>query len=218
MVIFMATETQTAPTTAAATQLLFGKYSYGDVVVNDASLAQYVSLKPMRNPHSFARHANKQFAKRHVNVVERLANKLMRGGTGEKLGGKVIRTKGGLQGKKSKTLKVIEEAFDIVAKRTGKNPIQMLIQALENSAPREDVTRVRFGGVAYQVAVDVSAQRRLDLALRNVSLAAIMSSFNNKKTLGDSLADEIIAAGNGDQTSYSVKRRNDTERMARSAR
>lgn len=198
--------------------LLFGKYSYEGVVINDASLAQYASLKPVRMPHSFARHANKPFAKGKVNVVERLANKLMRGGTGEKLGGKVIRTKGRLQGKKTKVLAVLSAAFDVVAKRTGKNPLQLLVQALENSAPREDVTRVRFGGVAYQVAVDVGAQRRLDLALRNVALAAIISAFNNKKTLAEALADEIIAASAGDQASYSIKRRNDTERMARSAR
>lgn len=198
--------------------MLFGKYSYDGLVINDASMQQYVSLKPIKTPHTFARHANKQFAKSKVNVVERLANKLMRGGTGEKLGGKVVRTHGALQGKKGKALKVLEAAFAIVAERTKKNPLQMLIQALENSAPREDVTRVRFGGVAYQVAVDVSAQRRLDLALRNVALAAIMSSFNNRKTLAEALADEIVMAGAGDQSSYSVKRRNDTERMARSAR
>lgn len=199
-------------------QKLFGKYSYDGVVINDDSLRKYVSLKALRTPHTFARHANKQFAKSKVNIAERLANKLMRGGTGEKLGGKVIRTHGKLQGKKSKALKVIEEAFAIVFERTKQNPLQLLIKALENSAPREDITRVRFGGVAYQVAVDVSAQRRLDMALRNVALAAIMAAFNNRKTLAQALADEIVLAGSGDQTSYSVKRRNETERMARSAR
>lgn len=197
---------------------LFGKYSYHDVVVTDESLARYVSLRPLKLPHTFARHANKQFAKSRVNIVERLANKLMRGGTGEKLAGKIIRTHGGLQGKKMKALKVIEAAFEIVAAKTKLNPINLLIKALENSSPREDITRVRFGGIAYQVAVDVSAQRRLDLGLRNLSLAAIMGSFNKKATLAEALANEITLAANGDATSYSVKTKNEVERMARSAR
>lgn len=219
----MTTETTEAAVKSEAkanmpSENLFGKYAYDDVVVSDASLAQYISLRPLRLPHTFARHANKQFAKGRVNLVERLANKLMRGGTGEKLGGKVIRTKGALAGKKNKVLKVIEQAFDDVAKRTGKNPIQLLVRAVENAAPREDITRVRFGGIAYQVAVDVSAQRRLDLALRNVALAAIMSSFNNKKTLAQALADEIVLASSADANSYAVKRKNDTERISRSAR
>ncbi len=197
---------------------LFGKYSYEDVVVTDESLARYVSLRPLKLPHTFARHANKQFAKSHVNIVERLANKLMRGGTGEKLAGKVIRTHGGLQGKKMKALKSIEKAFEIVAAKTKLNPINLLIKALENSAPREDITRVRFGGIAYQVAVDVSAQRRLDMGLRNLSVAAIMASFNKKATLAEALANEIVLASNGDSTSYAVKTKNEIERMSRSAR
>ena len=206
------------PSAKAAGIKLFGKYSYDDVVVSDESLARYVSLRPLKLPHTFARHANKQFAKSHVNIVERLANKLMRGGTGEKLAGKIIRTHGGLQGKKMKALKSIEAAFEIVHAKTKLNPINLLIKALENSAPREDITRVRFGGIAYQVAVDVSAQRRLDLGLRNLSLAAIMGSFNKKATLAEALANEIVLAANGDATSYSVKTKNEVERMARSAR
>jgi small subunit ribosomal protein S7 len=199
-------------------QKLFGKYTYVGVVVSDPGLEMYISLKPLSIPHTFARHANKAFAKAKVNVVERLANKLMRGGTGEKLGGKVIRTHGKLQGKKSKVLKVIRTAFAIIAEKTKKNPIQLLVQALENSAPREETTRVRFGGTSYQVAVDVSAQRRLDLALKNIALASIMQSFNKKSTLAQSLADELMLGAANDQNSYSVKRKNETERVARSAR
>lgn len=196
---------------------LFGKWSY-EVAVTDPSLKQYISLKPMVIPHSYARHANKPFAKSKVNVVERLANKLMRGGTGEKLGGKVIRTQGKLQGKKTRVLKIIEDAFGIVFKKTNQNPLQLFIRALENSAPREETTRVRFGGISYQVAVDVSAQRRLDLALRNVALAAIISAFDKKITLAEALANEIVLAGSGSQDSYAVRRRNETERIAKSAR
>ena len=199
-------------------QKLFGKYDYEGVTVRDPGLAKYISLKPMRVPHSFARHANKQFAKANVNIVERLVNKLMRGGTGEKTGGRVIRTHGRLQGKKTTVMKAVEQAFEIVHAKTGKNPIQALVDAVINSAPREDVTRVRFGGVSYQLAVDVSTQRRLDLALRNLALAAIISSFNAKTALSDAIANEIALASQNDQNSFAIKRKNENERMARSAR
>ncbi|MFH1247260.1 MAG: 30S ribosomal protein S7 [Candidatus Micrarchaeota archaeon] len=197
---------------------LFGRYSYDGIKIRDPSIAQVVSLKPVLIPHTYARHANKQFAKQGVNVVERLVNKLMRGGTGEKMGGKIIRTHGKLQGKKAKAIKIVKEAFEIVERQTHQNPIQLLIAAVENSAPREEVTRVRMGGVAYQVAVDSGPQRRLDTALRNIALAAIMQAFDKKNTVADSLANEIILASKNSQDSYSVKRKNEAERMAKSAR
>ncbi|MBI5229282.1 30S ribosomal protein S7 [Candidatus Micrarchaeota archaeon] len=210
-----AKETKRHSTTVGAK--LFGKYDY-NVTIADASLGQYISLKQLRYPHSFARHANKQFEKSKVNVVERLANKLMRGGTGEKLGGRVIRTHGKLQGKKAKVLKIIETAFDEISIKTKQNPLQLLVKAIENSAPREDITRVRFGGISYQISVDISAQRRLDLALKNIALTAIMGSFDKKTTLAEALANEIISASANSPDSYAVKRKNEAERMARSAR
>ena len=198
---------------------LFGKYDLTEVKVTDPSFMQYVSLTPVAVPHSHGRHTSSQFGKRKLNVVERLANKLMRGGTGEKTSGKVIRTDGRLQGKKTKALAIVEEAFGIIAERTKKNPAQLLIDGLQNAAPREDFTRVQMGGVSYQVAVDVSASRRLDMALRNIALAAIMGGFDKKKTLAQALADEIEYAAKGDvNSSYAIKKRDETERMARSSR
>ncbi|MEM3030910.1 MAG: 30S ribosomal protein S7 [Candidatus Micrarchaeia archaeon] len=197
---------------------LFFKYDPSEVVVADQSLAPYISLAPVTVPHSHGRHARKQFAKAKVNIVERLVNKLMRGGTGEKTAGKVIRTMGRLQGKKLTVLRLVERALDDIHQRTKKNPIQVLVDALQNTAPREDTTRVQYGGVSYQVAVDVSASRRLDLALRNITLAAIMQSFDKKLTLREALANEIILAANNDVNSYAIKKRDETERIARSAR
>src|SRR3989338_8532184 len=198
---------------------LFGKYELTNIEIKDKGLAQVVSLKQMFVHHTSGRHKKRALGKIDVNVVERLANKLMRGGTGEKTSGKIIRTHGQLQGKKLKALRIVEEAFDSVEKQTKKNPVQVLINALENSAPREDTTRVSHGGVSYQIAVDISATRRLDMALRNMALAAIMGSFNKPKPISEALAAEIINTANGDaQTSYAMKKRDETERMARSAR
>ena len=197
---------------------LFGKYSLENIMIKDLSIAQTVSLSPLLVPHTFGRHAKKGLGKTQVNVVERLANKLMRGGTGEKTSGKVIRTHGQMQGKKLRALKIVETALMAVEAQTKENPVQVLIRAVENSAPREDVTRVSHGGVSYQVSVDVSATRRLDMALRNIALAALMGSFNKPKPLSEALANEIMATAKGDvQSSYAIKKRDETERMARSA-
>jgi len=198
---------------------LFNKYAMDNIVIKDLSLAQNISLKPILIPHTFGRHTRKALGKTQVNVIERLANKLMRGGTGEKTSGKVIRTHGRMQGKKLRALKVVEDALGIVEAQAKENPVQILIRALENAAPREDVTRVSHGGVSYQIAVDVSATRRLDMALRNMALAALMGAFNKPKSLQQALADEIISTAKNDmQASYAIKKRDETERMARSAR
>lgn len=197
---------------------LFEKWDY-DVEIKDASLKQVIALDGKAYPYSYGRHAKKPFAKMKVNIVERLVNKLMRGGTGEKLSGKVIRSHGQLQGRKLRVMKVVEKAFDIVHKRTGKNPLQIFIEALENAAPREDVTRVEMGGVSYQLAVDLSATRRLDMALRNIALAAIMKSFDSKTSLEEALANELIYASKNDaQNSYAVRRKDEIERIAKAAR
>ena len=199
---------------------MFGKYDLDNIEINDKSLATVINLEyngPI--PHTFGRHANKQLAKMKVNIVERLVNKLMRGGTGEKTSGKVIRTHGNLQGKKLRLLKVVENAFDIIHKKTKENPVQVLVRAIENAAPREDVTRVSYGGISYQLAVDLSATRRLDMALRNITLSAIMKSFSKKTTLAEALADEIIYSSKGDsQNGYAIRKRDEIERIAKSAR
>ena len=75
--------------------LLFKKYSYA-VSVDDLSLKNYVDLKPLAFPSTFRRSSSKMFSKANINIVERLENALMRGGTGKKIGGHVIRTKGNL--------------------------------------------------------------------------------------------------------------------------
>lgn len=212
--------TQSVPISQALSTsrpMLFGKYGY-DVDVLDLSLKNQINLKPMVYPVSYGRESRRSFTKSNVNIIERLENALMRGGTGSRIGGHVIRTKGRLQGKKMKVTKIIEGAFDIVYKQTGRNPIQLLVRALENSAPIEDTTRVVYGGITSNVAVDVSASRRLDIALRNIAMATIIGAFKSKRTLAQALANELILASSMDINSYAIKRKNEVERMARSAK
>ncbi|MCL4411558.1 30S ribosomal protein S7 [Candidatus Marsarchaeota archaeon] len=197
--------------------LLFEKYSY-DVAVSDQSIKSYVSLRPAAYPASYRRTSDKKFSKANINIIERLENALMRGGTGKKIGGHVIRTKGRLQGKKLKVMHIIEKAFDAVHAQTGSNPVQVFINALENSAPIEDTTRIRQGGTISNIPVDISASRRLDTALRNIATAAIIGAFSNKRSISQALANELILASKNDVNSYAIKRKNEIERMARSAK
>ncbi|MGC8652333.1 MAG: 30S ribosomal protein S7 [Candidatus Micrarchaeia archaeon] len=197
--------------------LLFNKYSY-DVEIHDPSLRNYINLRKEAYPNSYRRESNEDFSKARVNIVERLENALMRGGTGEKLSGHVIRTEGRLQGKKLKVTKIIEQAFDLVYKQTGSNPLQVFIDALEYSAPIEDTTRVIYGGITSNIAVDVSASRRLDIALKNIAMATIIGAFSSKRTIVEALANELILASRNDVNSYAIKRKNEVERMARSAK
>ena len=184
--------------------LMFGKYDSTEVVVNDGGLAKYIDLTPTNVPHSGGKHANRWFGKSKLSIVERLINNIMRT---EKY-----------TGKKLKAYKVVSDAFDIIAAKTKQNPIQVLVEALQNAAPREEVTRLQFGGISVPKAVDISPQRRLDIALRNLCSGVVASSAKNKKSIENCLADEIMLAAKGDMTSFSVSKKEETERVAQSAR
>ena len=184
--------------------LIFGKYSTNDIVIEDAGLAKYIDLESMMVPHSGGKHANMWFGKSKLSIVERLINNIMRT---EKY-----------TGKKLKAYKAVSDAFDIIAAKTKKNPVQVLVEALQNAAPREEVTRLQFGGISVPKAVDISPQRRLDIALRNLSAGVVAASAKNKKAIQDCLADEIMLATKGDMTSFSVAKKEETERVAQSAR
>ena len=197
---------------------LFNKWSFADVIVSDLSLGKYVNLDPMIVPHSFGRKTRGRFEKANLNIVERLANKIMRSGQGKrKLSGKFIRGRGSC-GKKVEAMRIVQGAFEIIEKQTKQNPIQVLVKAIENSAPREDVTRVKKGGVAYTLAVDVSPLKRLDEAVKNIALGGFGSSFNKKITAQQALADEIIAAAANDAKSSAIKRKDEVERIAKASR
>jgi len=184
--------------------LIFGKYDLSEVTVNDGGLAKYIDLTPTNVPHSGGKHANRWFGKSKLSIVERLINNIMRT---EKY-----------TGKKLKAYKAVSEAFDIIAQKTKKNPVQVLVEGLENAAPREEVTRLQFGGISVPKAVDVSPQRRLDIALRNLSTGCVKASSKNKKPISSCIADEIMLAAKGDMTSFSVAKKEEIERVAQSAR
>ena len=108
--------------------------------------------------------------------------------------------------------------FEIIYLQTSSNPIERLVRAIENASPNEDTTTIAYGGVRYHVSVDISPQRRVDLALRFISLAVRETSFSTKKSAEEILANEIIMAAKNDSNSFSIKKKFEQERMAMSAR
>ena len=94
----------------------------------------------------------------------------------------------------------------------------MLVEAIERSAPREEVTRLRYGGINVPKDVDIAPSRRLDIALRNLCSGAISASHKNVKSIVDCLSDEIIRASTGDMNSYAISKKDELERVAGSAR
>ncbi len=183
---------------------LFGKWSFDGTEVVDSGIKRYISLKPVYTPHSMGRHEHGKFRKAKVNIVERLINSLMRPGSGS--------------GKKARVVNLVKNAFEIIHLRTEQNPIQILVRAIENTAPCEDTTRISYGGIAYHMAVDISPQRRVDLALRFISEGARKIAFGNPRSLDECLAEELILAANNDVKSYAVQKCNEMERVARSSR
>ncbi|MEE8199167.1 MAG: 30S ribosomal protein S7, partial [Thermoplasmata archaeon] len=82
----------------------------------------------------------------------------------------------------------------------------------------EEVTRLRFGGISVPRAVDIAPARRLDLALRNITTAAVRATFKTPKSASQCLADEMLMASKGDINSYAIGKKEEMERIAASAR
>merc|ERR1711907_65740 len=139
-----------------------------------------------------------------MGLVERLAVALMR--------------KGRNSGKKLMAARIVEHAFEIINILTDQNPIQVLVDAVINSGPREDSTRIGRGGSVRRQAVDVSPIRRVNQALYLLTTGARNSAFRNTKTIAECLADELINASRGSSNSYAIKKKDELERVAKSNR
>ncbi|MCW3998389.1 MAG: 30S ribosomal protein S7 [Candidatus Bathyarchaeota archaeon] len=184
--------------------LLFHKWSFNGIEAKDKGLKRYLNLTPMVLPHSMGRHEHKRFRKSKVNIIERLINGFMRPGKNA--------------GKKAKATSMVRQALEIINLRTGRNPIEVVVEAVENSAPAEDTTRIGYGGVVYHQSVDLAPQRRIDLALRFLTDGARKASANNPRTIQETLADELILASRKDIKSHGISKRHEIERVAQSSR
>jgi len=124
-------------------------------------------------------------------LVTRLINKIM------------------LDGKKDVAQNILYNAFEIVEKKTGQQPMEVFEKALDNVMPELELKLRRVGGANYQVPVEVSDERRLTLGLRWI---VNYSRLRNERTMEERLANEIVDASNG--LGQSVKKKDDTHKMA----
>jgi small subunit ribosomal protein S7 len=112
-------------------------------------------------------------------------------------------------GKKTVARKVLYESFEIIAKKTKENPLEVFKKAVNNVQPLVEVRSRRVGGATYQVPMEVRPERRIALALRWLRNYA---RERKEKTMSQKLAAELIAASKGEGAA--VKKKDDTHRMA----
>jgi small subunit ribosomal protein S7 len=165
-----------------STVKVFGKWSLEGITVRDPGLANYISLKAVFVPRTGARYAQRKFYKSKISIVERLMNKLMVAGH---RGKKHTITSYTMSGKASQAFRIITQVFDAVEQKTKQNAVKVLVEAVENAAPREEIVSIEYGGARYPKAVDCSPQRRVDLVLKYFVQGAIAKAFNNKKTFSE---------------------------------
>ena len=196
---------------------LFDKWSYDNIEVSDWTLEKYINLKPIIIPQSCGRHEHRRFWKTsRVSIIERFTNRLLAPGY---ISSKIKGHKSSYNsGKKNKIIKSLLNAFTLIEINTGENPIQILIDAICNSAPREETTKIAMGGISYASAVDIAPQRRVDLAIKYLVQAIGGRSHSGERMFEADIAQELILASRNSQESRAIKRKDEIERIAVSAR
>ena len=194
---------------------VFNRWNIDGVKVDDMGLQQYVSLQAKIVPKTGARYAGNKFHKSKTFIVERLINKIMIPGHKSK---KHFKTSGHITGKANTSYEIVEGAFKLVEKNTKENPIKVFVKALENAAQREEIVTIEYGGARYPKAVECSPQRRVDLALRHMTQGAYHKTFNTKKGIINTLADEIVNAYRLSSASNAIAKKMEVERQADSSR
>ncbi|WP_135533890.1 MULTISPECIES: 30S ribosomal protein S7 [Halostella] len=181
---------------------LFDRWEVTGIEYGDPSTERYITVTPIA--HTMGRHASKQFQKSEISIVERLINRLMQ--TEENTG------------KKQQSLNIVRDAFDIIHNRTEENPVQVLVTAVENAAPREETVRLKYGGISVPKAVDVAPQRRVDQSLKFIAEGVYNASFKSTTDVEEALADQLLGAANYDVQTYSINQKEEKERVAAAAR
>ena len=187
-----------------AKHLLFNRWDLSEVQITDPGLVRYVNLDPVIVPHTFGKLTRQEFNKANMMIVERLINRLMQ--TEMNTGNKQL------------AIRIVRDAFEIIYKKTKKNPVQVLVEAVANTGPREETVRLKYGGINVPKSVDTAPIRRVNSALYFISEAVRKGAHKSKKPAASCLADELIAASKGDVKTYSVNKKEERERIAKSAR
>ncbi|KKK42224.1 MAG: 30S ribosomal protein S7 [Candidatus Lokiarchaeum sp. GC14_75] len=196
---------------------LFNQWSFENIEIRDKTLEYFINLRPIIIPHSAGRHEHRRFWKSSkISVIERFTNRLLAPGF---IGSRIRGRKSSYHsGKKAMLLRSLKNAFVLIHLTTGVNPVQILVDAIVICAPREETTKIAMGGISYASAVDIAPQRRVDLALKYLVQAIGMRTHSNEKTFEENLSQELLLAAQNSQDSRAVKRRDEIERIAISAR
>jgi small subunit ribosomal protein S7 len=193
---------------------IFDMYDASDVAVKDAALKPYLNFQPKILLKSQGRNLAR-FGAAKVNIIERLAGHLqVPGHSGKKH--RIITSWS--SGKYNKNMKTIVSVLEIIQKKTNKNPVQVIVSAVENGSPKDEITVIEHAGARYPQAVDCSPMRRINLALRWMVQGAYGKSFGKKKKMAEALADEIIKASEGSMESYAFSKKNEAEKQADGSR
>lgn len=195
--------------------LMMNKWDMSEIKVDDRGLKAYLNIKPVIVPKSSGRNSTLSLRRQHVSVVERFINKLMV--TGHK-GKKHEITSDHNIGRYLSVYNAVKEAFEIIESKIKKNPVQVLVTAIENSAMYEEVAAYRMGGTIARKAVIVSPRRRIDMALRFMCQGIFRQSFGKKTKLANVIANELIAIYNNDSNTMAIRERQRLEREADGAR
>jgi small subunit ribosomal protein S7 len=195
---------------------LFNKWSFVGIEVLDLGLKPYINLSPICVPRTNGYYHNNAFYKTKVSIIERFMNRIQV--CGHK--GKRHRVSSGHNtGKVLSHLNLMIKILEELENKTKENPIKVLVKAIENSSPREEVITIERAGARYAQAVDIAPQRRLDLVIRYMCQGAFQRTFNKKTTLKDCLVKEILAAYNNDMgSSVAIAKRQEIEKMAAAAK
>ena len=190
--------------TETSQRLLFNRWDLSEVQVIDPGLIRYVGLNPVMVPNSTGKFTRQEFNKANMLIVERLINRLMQSETNT--------------GNKQLATRIVRDAFEMVHQKTKKNPVQVLVDAIANTGQREETVRLKYGGINVPKSVDTAPIRRVNTALYFIAEAVKKAAHKSKKPVAACLADELIAASKGDVKAYSVNKKEERERIAKSAR
>ncbi|MBW3010722.1 30S ribosomal protein S7 [Candidatus Woesearchaeota archaeon] len=194
---------------------LFNKWSFEGIKVEDPGLQRYVSLQPVIIPKTGAHYVGARFHKSDTNIIERFVNKIMVAGH---KGKKHFISSGKRTGKAANALEIMKKTMEIIEERTKKNPILVVVKALENAAPREEIITIEYGGARYPKAVECAPQRRIDVAIRLMVQGSFQKAFNKGKKAYETLAAELINAYNLSNQSTAISKKLEMERQSDSSR
>ena len=194
---------------------IFDKYDVSAIEIKDSALKPYMNLRPSLLLKSQGRRNMENLGATKVNIVERFANRLgVPGHVGKKH--KIITSWS--SGKYNRNMKTILQVMELIEARTKKNPVQVIVTAIENGSPRDEITVIEQAGARYPQAVDCSPIRRINIAIRWMIWGSYGKAFGKKKKIAETLANEIVLASEGNMESYAMSKKNEAEKQADSAR